>query len=130
MFRLYGIYGCPNCVAAEQLLQKLGLPTQLIDVGGDPVAGEGIKVITGSKDVVRVPVLVLLGHSAEVVIGFDPEKYRQVIRTFKGRELANADAAFDTVLGSLNGGATHPNGEAAGPAAPPAEPQPVSERAN
>ena len=130
MFRLYGIAGCPNCTIAEQVLQRLGIQFQAIDISGDPLIAEGIKVLTGIKDTVHVPVLIFLGKNAEVVVGFDADKYRQIIRSFRGRELANADAAFDTVLGSLNGGATHSDGEAAGPNAPPTEPQPVSERAN
>jgi len=128
MFRLYGIPGCPNCVAAERILQQLQLPFQAIYAGGDPVIAEGVKVLTGDKDKVRVPVLVLLGDNSEVVVGFDPDKYRQIIKTFKERELANADKTFDSVLGTLNGGDAGANGKAAGAPPEAAVPEPAPER--
>ena len=130
MFRLYGIAGCPNCVAAEQMLRQLGLPFQAISVAGDPVFAEGVKTITGNMERVPVPVLVLMGETPEVVVGFDPDKYRQVIRNFKERELSNADKAFDSVLSTLGGGDAGANGKTTGAAAEAPQPEQASAGAN
>lgn len=92
-FRLYGIPGCAHCEAAAQFMFNEKVPTQLVVVGADPIAQEGIKKCLGG-DAVQVPCLVsVVGEQPEIIVGFKEEDYKRVIGTFRAKFGAGAPSA-------------------------------------
>ena len=92
-FRLYGLPGCQFCEKAAQFLFQEKVPAQLVVVGADPIAQEGIKKVLGSEQI-TVPCLVsAVGAQAEVIVGFKEEDYRRVVGTFRALTSASAIGA-------------------------------------
>ena len=113
-FRLYGLPGCQFCEKAAQFLFQEKVPAQLVVVGADPIAQEGIKKVLGSEQI-TVPCLVsAVGAQAEVIVGFKEEDYRRVVGTF--RALTGA-SAIGTPAAEINN-----SGEAAAGSVEPPSP--------
>jgi glutaredoxin len=93
-FILYGLVGCPTCAQAEEYLRKVGVPFAVFVVNGDPIADEGIKKITG-KEVAEYPVL-LYKATKELVVGYKPEDYERLAKSFYTLVGTSTPSVFDS----------------------------------
>lgn len=94
-FRVYGDMGCPFCIKAEQFFQAAQVPAQMISVGKDPIALEGIRKVAGLKEGegITIPAIVCVA-SEQVILGFKLEEMRNAVAVYHSML---RDGAFDLV---------------------------------
>lgn len=91
-FVLYGLIGCPHCVEAEAYFRKIGIPFVIVVANEDPIIDEGIKKFSG-KEIAEYPVL-LYKTTKDIVIGYNPEKYEQLVKSFYALASSSAPSIF------------------------------------
>lgn len=91
-FVLYGLLGCPHCGEAENYLKRAGVPFFSFVANEDPIADEGLKAIT-KQDKADYPVL-LYKLTKQIVVGYRPEQYEQLVRDFYTRVGAGTSDTF------------------------------------
>ena len=75
MIVLYSTSWCPHCKAAKEYLTKNNIPFINRDVELD---AEAMALLTGKYQSQGVPVIVI-GDDAEVVKGFDQQRFEKVL---------------------------------------------------
>jgi glutaredoxin len=71
--RLFTKQGCPHCDSAKDWLEQHGCPHDVLDITKDVKVLREWRELSGG---VGVPVL---AHGRDLVIGYNPERYRQFL---------------------------------------------------
>jgi arsenate reductase-like glutaredoxin family protein len=80
LFRMYVSESCPVCAQARAFMDSRKMDVEYIVVGFDPVINKGLSLVLNNPN----PMLPFLVCQAtqEMVAGFTPENYEQVVRSY------------------------------------------------
>jgi glutaredoxin len=79
--RIYVTKGCPHCEAVKEFFASKKIPTEVIEIGFDPILQAGMRALSSNGTGLPVPLIVSFA-TQEVFYGNDPEQLQRVADSF------------------------------------------------